>query len=114
MVRLGSVTPLLSFVIAGEFQFVILPRYMFATTGPVSLRRRTPGRLNATPVALSAQGIWMHSLQPLAWAGVRGASDAPKSPARAETGAIPVPDPTAAQASLPRDLRWKSEAQSDS
>ena len=42
----GRVTPGLSLTIAGSFHFVILPRTMSASTGPVNFsRRETPGRL---------------------------------------------------------------------
>src|SRR6516165_3594686 len=84
---------------------------MFASTGPVRFSRRTPSRWKAMPVAVSAQGIWMQPLQAAAWAGVSGASDAPKSTARAVICAIPVPEPTAAYVTLSPYLRWKSEAQ---
>ena len=35
------------------------------------------------PVAVSAQGIWTQPLHAAAWAGVSGASEAPKSTVRA-------------------------------
>ncbi len=94
--RFGRLVPLFSFVICGAFQLVILPRKISATTGPVRLSLRMPSRWNATPVALSAQGIWTHSLHSAACVLVSGASDAPKSTVRAEICAIPAPEPTAA------------------
>jgi hypothetical protein len=75
---------LLSFVIAGEFQFVIVPRKIPARTGPVRWSDRMPGRLNPMPVADSAHGIWTQPFHASACAGVSGASDAPKSTERAE------------------------------
>src|SRR5262249_5241820 len=56
----------------------------------------------------------MHRLQAAAWAGVSGASEAPKSTVRAVICAIPVPDPTAAYVMLSPYLRSKSIAQAPS
>src|SRR3954447_13746837 len=91
----GRDTPLLSAWIDASFQVVTLPRKMFASTGPVSFRWfGRPLPLYATAVAESAHGIWTQPLQAVAWSGVSGASDAPKSTLRPLMALIPAPEPT--------------------
>ena len=51
--------------------------------------------LNAMPVAVRPQGICTQPLHAVAWAGVSGASEAPKSTVRAVIWAMPAPEPTA-------------------
>src|SRR4026207_2081325 len=48
----GRLTPALAFAIAGSFHFVILPRKMSASTGPVNWRSLfTPGVVEPGPTA---------------------------------------------------------------
>src|SRR5262249_3983671 len=66
---------------------------MLARTGPVSRTRPpTPERLYGTESAANAHGMTTHPLHAVSWSGDSGASEAPKSTARAATCAIRVPD----------------------
>ena len=68
---------------------------MFAIVGPSSRRcAGAPGTLYATEVADSAHGICTQLLQAVAWSGVSGASEAPKSTWRFVIAAMPAPEPT--------------------
>jgi hypothetical protein len=79
----GSFTPGLSLAIAGSFHFLIFPRNMSASSGPVSFRCfGAPERLYGIDVPASAHGICRQPLHERAWSAVSGASLAPKSTVR--------------------------------
>src|SRR4029450_7735192 len=67
---------------------------MSAITGPVSLRPRpTVLASYERVVADKAHGTWTQPLHAVAWSGLSGASDAPKSTVRAVIAWMPPPEP---------------------
>ena len=92
--RSGRALPLLSFLIAGSFHFLIWPRKMPATTFPLMwMWFGSASPLYAIAVAESAHGICAQPLQAASWSGVKGASLAPKSTVRFVTALMPPPEP---------------------
>src|SRR5262249_44252730 len=92
----GSFAPGFRAAICGSFQCVILPRYMPASTGPLSFNfAGAPFTWYETSVAASAHGTCRQPLHASSWSGENGASLAPKSTVRAVICAIPPPEPIA-------------------
>src|SRR5262245_26535028 len=90
----GSFTFEFSDWIRGSFHFLIVPRKISASTGPVIFRLfGTSGRLYAIDVAERAHGICTQPLQAANWSGLSGASLAPKSTVRFVIAAMPPPEP---------------------
>src|SRR4051812_17334661 len=97
MLAPGRLAPELSLAIAGSFHFLILPRKMFATVGPSSLRSLgTPLWLYETVIAPKNIGTWTTSpfVNVLRSSGVSAGSLPANAAVPAASAATPAPEPT--------------------